>query len=311
MKSFQVLVGKVHDLPLCCVAVPTLVQTTLPVDEEVDIQSHILIPPRQARAEMSNLMKASYKLTWISSYRVGPSMIPYFDFVASNSSAVDTVSFVEISYAELNSTILLMEGRNYFVSLLIDRIRGKNPPEPTYSVIFTRRDEIFETQVFLRDSLSRYKARLAHKFQAGFRLLSQSFCSIRGSIEVSSVFIRDKRIPLQIPTPRYPLWRAMVNLTFFQFTKATLVEARKNFIPAAVEVYKVDGISQSLFSVVYEERTDETEGNWFRWSLNSTTATRFIQEQIKRSWDIYITTAYTYLGKTEHFIELTRKQKYR
>jgi len=301
---------EVLDYSLYCIAVPTLAQP-LPVEEEAEVQSHILIPPRQARAAMSNLMTAGYKLTWISSYRVGPDMVPYFDFVATNSSIVDTVSFVEISFSELNSTIHLMEGRNYFASLLIDRIRGKNPLEPTYSVIFTRRDEIFETQVFLRDSLRAYKTRLARKFQAGFRLLSQSFCSIRGSIEVSSVFIRDKRIPLHIPTPTYPPWRALMNLTFFQFTEATLAEAKKNFIPAAVEVYKLDGISQSLFSVVFEERTDVTEGNWFRWSLNSTAATSFIRDQIRRSWDIYITTAYTYLGRTEHFIELTRKQKYR
>jgi len=253
-------------------------------------------------------MKAGYKLTWISSYRVRPDMIPFFDFVVSNSSCVDTVAFVEISFAELNETIHVMEQRKFFVSLLIDRIRGKNPSEPSYSVIFTRRDEIFETKVYL--TLAKYKVRLSRKFRNGYRLLSQSFCSIRGSIEVSSVFIRDRRIAFNIPTPKYPQWRAVVNLTFFQFTEVTLTEARKNFIPVAVEVYKVGGVAQSMFSVVYEERTDRTEGNWFRWSLNSTAARMLIEETIARSWDIFITTAYTYLGKTEHFIEFTRKQKY-
>lgn len=257
-------------------------------------------------------MNADYKLSWISSYRVGPEMVPYFDFVVTNNSAVDTLAFVEISYAQLNETIHAMKEKRYYVSLLIDRIRGKNPTEPTYSVIFTRRDEIFETMVHLRDTLETYKVRLAQKFQDGFRLLSQSFCSIRGSIEVSSVFIIDRRIHFKFPTPKYPEWRAMVNLTFFEFTGATLKEARRNFIPAAVEVYKVDGLTQSLFSVVFEERTAVTEGNWFRWSLNSTAAVEFIRANTgdDHSWDIFITTAYTYLGKTEHFIELTRKHRY-
>lgn len=259
---------------------------------------------------MSSLMKAGYKLTWISSYRVGPDMIPYFDFVVSNDSALDTIAFVEIRFAELNETIHVMEQRKYFVSLLIDRIRGKNPLEPSYSVIFTRRDEIFETKVHLRDTLAKYKVRLVRKFRNGYRLLSQSFCSIRGSIEVSSVFIRDRRIAYNIPTPKYPKWRAEVNLTFFEFTDTTLREARKNFIPVAVEVYKIDGVAQSLFSVVYEERTDRTEGNWFRWSLNTTAARLLIKENVAKSWDIFLTTAYTYLGRTEHFIEFTRKQKY-
>ena len=268
------------------------------------------MPPRQARVDIQNLMDSGYKLMWISSYRVGPSMTPFFDFVASNDSAVDTLSQVEISFAVLNQSIYTMQERGYFIKLLIDRIRGKNPSEPTYSVIFEKRDEIFETQVFLRDSFSTYNTRLGRMASDGFRLISHSFCSIRGNIEVSSVFIRDRRIPFNIPTPTYPRWLTNSNLTFFEFTDATLREARNSFIPFAVEVYRYGKGTQSLFTVLFEDRTEETEGNWFRWSLNTTQVRELVKEQTRNTWDIYLTTGYTHSGKTEHFVEFTRKKRH-
>ena len=67
--------------------VPTLLRPKVS-SGAVDVQSHILVPPRQARDDIRNLMASGYKLTWISSYRVGLSKSPYFDFVASNNSAI-------------------------------------------------------------------------------------------------------------------------------------------------------------------------------------------------------------------------------
>lgn len=237
-------------------------------------------------------------------------MNPYFDYVVSNFSALDTTAFVEIQFAELNQTIHTMQERGYYVRLLIDRIRGKSPTAPTYSVVFEPRDEIFETQVYLRDSFATYKTRLATKIRDGYRLISHSFCSIRSHIEVSSVFIRDRRIPLNISTPTYPRWQTRNNLTFFEFTETTLNMAREFYIPLSVEVYKVNGISESLFTVTYEERTKLTKGNWFRWSLNSTAAQELVNTETKTSWDTFLTTGYTYLGKTEHFVEFTRKPRF-
>ena len=201
-----------------------------------------------------------------------------------------------------------MQERGYFVKLLIDRIRGKRPTEPSYSVIFEPRNEILETQVYLRDQYDTFLTRLANKTHEGFNLISHSFCSIRNKIEVSSVFTRDRRIPLNISAPFYPHRQTLSNLTFFQFTDKTLRLAHKDYVPSSVEVYMLPKISESLFTVTYTKRTEATRGNWFRWSLNTTEIQDIVKTETKRSWDVFITTGYTYLGKTEHFVEFTRKQ---
>lgn len=265
--------------------------------------------PRQARDKIQTLITGGHKLTWISSTRLGPSRKPYFDFVATNSSTIDTISYVEIRFNELNQTIFRLKEEGYFVKLLIDRIRGRNSLEPSYSVIFERRDPIYETRVFLRDSYQAYTSRLSTNTKAGFRLLSQSFCSIQGVIEATSVYVRDRRIPFGIPTPSQPGLVVRSNLTFFQFTTETLRKANEGYYPFAVEVFTQGSTSDSYFSVVYEERSGNSQGNWFRWSLNTTAARDIIERETRSTsaWDVYLTVGYTYLGYTEHFIEFKRK----
>lgn len=275
----------------------------------MDVEVTILMSPRQARDRMETLMGSGYMLTWISSYRLGPEMKPYFDFVASNSSLVDTVSYVEIGYDELNKTIHDMEKRGYFVRLLIDRIRGRNPSEPSYSVIFEPRGAILKTEVFLRDSYTDYLSRLSRNIAAGYRLLSQSFCSIRAQVEVASVYTRDRRIALNIPVPQAPAMEVKNNMTFFDFTRATLALARNGYFPSAVEVFAQGSSTNSYFSAIYEERDVFSHGNWFRWSLNTTAARDMIERETRRSWDVYLTVGYSYLGNTEHFVEFKRKVK--
>lgn len=263
--------------------------------------------PRQARDKITTLMDSGYKLTWISSYRLGPDRTPYFDFVATNSSAVDTVSYVEIGYDMLNQTIHEMRKGGYYVRLLIDRIRGRNPSEPSYSVIFEPRDAIFETEVVMRDRYAAYTKRLESNTKAGYRLISHSFCSIRNRVEATSVYIRDRRIPHNIPVPQYPSLLVRNNMTFFEFTTATLSMAIAGFYPYSVEVFTQGTTSRSYFSVIYEERDDNSQGNWFRWSLNTTAARSLIEKELQRSWDVYLTAGYTYLGNSEHFVEFKRK----
>lgn len=263
--------------------------------------------PKEARDRMQTLMSGGYKLTWISSYRLGPEMDPYFDFVASNSTLVNTFSYVEIRYEELNKSIRDMKGKGYFVSLLIDRIRGRNPSEPSYSVIFAPRNAILETEVYLRDSYSDYLSRLFKNTNDGYRMVSQSFCSIRSSVEVASVYTRDRRIPLNIPTPYSPAMQVRSNMTFFHFTTITLKLAVDGYFPSAVEVFAQGSSTNSYFSVIYEERDVETHGNWFRWSLNTTAARDMIERETRNSWDVYLTVGYTYLNNMEHFVEFRRK----
>ncbi len=274
-----------------------------------DTQVTLLMSPRQAREKIQSLMSSGYMLTWISSYRLGPAMNPYFDFVATNSTTVDTESYVEIGYNQLNRTIREMKEKGYDIKLLIDRKKGRNPSEPSYSVIFEPRDPIFESVIFLRDKFKVHESRLATMLEAGYRLVSHSSCAIRGDIETTSVYARDRRIAFGIPTPTSPQQVVRNNMTFFEFTHMTLRLAKNNYYPHTVEVYSLPSHSDSIFSVVYEERNVKTEGNWFRWSLNATAARSIIETETRVSWDVYITTGYTYLGSSQHFIEFKRKRQ--
>ncbi len=267
----------------------------------------ILVSPRQARDHIKQLMRDNYKLTWVSSYRLGPDLRPFFDYIATNSSSIDTISYVEIGFVELNTTIQLMEKKGYFIKLLIDRIRGKNPDEPSYSVIFEPRHSIYETEVFLRDNYLSFSRRLEKMMEDGYNLISYSFCTIRGVVEVTSVYTRDKRLLFNIPIPSLPAMVFKGNLTFFEFTTVALEYAIKGFYPYSVEVYKQASSPYSFFSVLFKERTESTQGNWFRWSLNTTAARDLIRTETVQSWDVTLTTGYTYLGNSEHFIEFKRK----
>lgn len=292
---------------LLAVPNPSITPPPSLTEGNTDVEVILLMSPRQARDRIKTLMDSGYKLTWISSYRLGPSMNPYFDFVASNSSRVDTVSYVEISYEKLNSSIREMRGKGYSVKVLIDRIRGRNPSEPSYSVIFEPRNAIFETEVFLRDSFKAYEVRLAANTRDGYRISSHSFCSIQGSVETTSVYTRDRRLAYNIPVPKYPALVVRNNMTFFDFTTATLTLAGEGFYPYSVEVFVQGDRTDSSFSTIYEERNDNSQGNWFRWSLNTTAARDLIQLETSKSWDVYLTVGYTYLSKSEHFVEFKRK----
>jgi hypothetical protein len=215
---------------------------------------------------------------------------------------------VEINYNKLNRSIHEMKEQGYFVSLLIDRIRGPNPSEPSYSVIFAPRNPILETEVHLREKYTEYLSHLSRNMDSGFRLISQSFCSINETVEVATVYTRDKRIPLNIGTPLAPSQQVRSNMTFFQFTRFTLDAAREGFFPYAIEVFSQGRRStDSYFSVIYEKRNSDTHGNWFRWSLNETTARDMIERETRVAWDVYLTVGYTYLGNREHFVEFRRK----
>lgn len=159
----------------------------------------------------------------------------------------------------------------------------------------------------MRESYEDYLSRLSSNREAGYRLISLSFCSIRNHVEVASVYTRDRRIPLNLPVPPAPAMEVKNNMTFFEFTTTTLGLANDGYFPSAVEVFTQGHRTNSYFSVIYEERNLQTHGNWFRWSMNTTAARDLIEKETRRSWDVYITVGYTYLGKTEHFIEFRRK----
>ena len=264
--------------------------------------------PRQVRAKVDDLVADGYKVLWVSPYRVGPDFKPYFDVILTNSSEEDTIEYLDLKVDQMNQTIQRMRTQGYSAKYIVTRDRGKTPGIHTsYSAVFVRKNDILETEVFLRDSLQEYEQRLSSKTLEGYRLLSHSFCKIQGQIEVVSVYERDRRLAFNISVPNLVQWQSKHNLPFFNFSDIALALGREGYYPSYVESYNFgSGTDNSRFAAVFE-KPNGPNLNWFRWALNTTTAKDTIRSELEGgTWRPLISLAYNYLGNVRHYLGFTR-----
>lgn len=277
---------------------------------KADYHAILKRPPRQARAEVNDLIADGYEVLWVSPYRVGPDLRPYFDVILTNSSEADTIGYLDLKVDQMNQTIKRMKTQGYSAKYIVTRGRGKNPATHTsYSAVFIQKNDILETEVFLRDSLQEYEERLSRKTSEGYRLVSHSFCNIQGQIEVVSVYERDRRLAFNISVPNLVQWQSGHNLTFFKFSEVALTLGRDGYYPAYVESYNFgSGTDNSRFAAVFEKPND-VNLNWFRWALDTTTARDTINSELEGGiWQPLISLAYNYLGNVRHYLGFTRRE---
>ena len=267
--------------------------------------------PRQARSAVEDLVDNNgYKVLWVVPYRVGPDLKPYFDVILTNSSQADTKAFMDLNVDVMNRTIYEQQALGYSARLIVGRDRGKNPSAPSYSAVFTRKNTIFETEVYLRESIQEYEARLSSKTASGFRLISHSFCKIQGWWEVVSVYERDRRLAfnITIPDSDRTLWQSEHNLTFFKFSEVALRLGSDGFYPTYVQSID-DSTTNSKFAAIFEKPGSGVNLNWFRWALNLTTVRDTINAELADGiWEPLITVAYNYLGNIRHYLGFTRSR---
>ena len=247
----------------------------------------------------------------MSPYRVGPDLKPYFDVILTNSSQADTKGFLDLTFDDMNRTIHEMKAEGYSASVIVDRARGKAPTAPSYSAVFTRKNEIFETEVYLRDNVQQYDQRLNRMRAAGYRLISHSFCEIQGQLEVASVYERDRRLGFNITVPNMVQWQSYYNLAFFNFSEIALTLGRDGYYPYYVESYNLQGVSttsSSVFAAIFEQPIGPNL-NWFRWSLSKATAEDTITSELSGGiWVPSISLAYNYLGNIRHYLGFSRRR---
>jgi hypothetical protein len=294
------------DVPL-----PTAPPNPLSPQFKADFQFRLKWSPRQARGEVNDLIADGYKLLWAAPYRVGPDLKPYFDVILTNSSEADTKGFMDLTFEDMNRTIHRMKTEGYSASVIIDRVRGKAPRAPSYSAVFTRKNEILETEVFLRDSIQEYDERLQRMKAAGYRLISHSFCVIQGELEVVSVYERDRRLAFNITVPNLLQWQSYYNLPFFNFSEIALKLGRQGYYPYYVESYNlpvVSTTSSSVFAAIFEQPIGHNL-NWFRWALAKAVAEETITSELTDGiWEPRVSLAYNYLGNVRHYLGFTRRR---
>ena len=291
------------------IPLPTAPPNPLEPTYKADYKVILKMSPRQARAEASDLQLNGYKILWVSTYRVGQNKKPYVDVILTNSSEADSKGFIDLSHSDMNQTIYDMKLQGYTASYIVSRVRGRNPPAPSYSAVFTRKNNIFETEVFLRDSVQEYEQRLTKRKADGHRLLSHSFCEIAGQLEVVSVYERDRRLAYNISIPDSELWESYHNITFFNFSDVALRRGREGYYPSYVEAYNFGATTdQSNFAAVFVKPIG-LNLNWFRWALNTTAAKQTIDSELEDStWVPMISLAYNYLGNVRHYLGFTRRK---
>ena len=291
------------------VRLPTAPPNPLVPRFKADFHVVLKTSPRQARSEVEDLVADGYKVLWVSPYRVGPNLKPYFDVILTNSSEADTIGYLDLSVDELNQTIHDASMRGYSASYVVSRDRGKNPTAPSYSAVFTRKNDIFETEVFLRDNVQMYEQRLTRKRAEGYRLLSHSFCGIQGQLEVVSVYERDRRLAFNISVPDLLQWQSQHNLTFFKFSEVALNLGRDGYYPSYVESFNFGSETEhSRFAAVFE-KPNGVNLNWFRWALELSAARETINNELDDGiWQPLISFAYNYLGNIRHYLGFTRRR---
>ena len=293
------------DVPL-----PTAPPNPLVPRFQADTQFRLKWSPRQARGEVDDLIADGYKLLWAAPYRVGPDLKPYFDVILTNSSEADTKGFMDITFDNMNRTIHESKAEGYSASIIISRDRGKTPTAPSYSAIFTRKNDILETEVYLRDSVQQYDQRLARMKAAGYRLLSHSFCVIQGQLEVVSVYERDRRLGFNITVPNILQWQSYYNLPFFNFSEIALTLGRQGYYPYYVHSYNLPGgtATSSVFAAIFEQPIGHNL-NWFRWALDQAAAEETITSELTDGiWEPRISLAYNYLGNVRHYLGFARRR---
>ena len=301
----------IPSVPDINVPLPTAPPNPLTPQFKADFQFRLKWSPRQARGEVDDLIAEGYKLLWAAPYRVGPDLKPYFDVILTNSSEADTKGFMDLTFNEMNQTIHEMKAEGYSASVIVDRARGKAPTAPSYSAVFIRKNDILETEVYLRDSVQEYNERLIRMKAAGYRLISHSFCVIQGQLEVASVYERDRRLAFNITVPNLLQWQSYYNLPFFNFSEIALSLGRQNYYPYYVESYNLPGVSttsSSVFAAIFEQPIGPNL-NWFRWALNKATAEDTITSELTDGiWEPRISLAYNYLGNIRHYLGFTRRR---
>ena len=293
------------------IPLPTAPPNTLTPKFKADFQFRLKWSPRQARSEVDDLTAEGYKLLWVAPYRVGPSLKPYFDVILTNSSEADTKGFMDLTFDDMNRTIHEMKAEGYSASVVVDRARGKAPTAPSYSAVFTRKNDILETEVYLRDRVQEYEERLKRMKAAGYRLISHSFCEIQGQLEVASVYERDRRLAYNITVPNLLRWQSYYNLPFYNFSEVALSLGRQNYYPYYVESYNLQGVSttgNSVFAAIFEQPIGPNL-NWFRWSLERSAAEDTITSELTDGiWEPRVSLAYNYLGNIRHYLGFTRRR---
>lgn len=226
------------------------------------------------------------------------------DVIVTNSTQVDSRGFLDLTFVKMNESLYEMEEEGYFVHSISDRRRGSNPAAPSYSVLYEKRPEHIETKVFLRDSVATYYSRLADMKSKGYRLISHSFCDIRGSVETTSVYIRDRRLLHNISIGRLPKWESYLNLSFLDFTRETLRLSPSNMYPSFIETNVVN--RESRFSIIFLENL-ENIATWYRWGVDTDDTIATLGEEEPR-WEPRMSTSYNYNGMVKHFFLMERRR---
>ena len=284
------------------VELPTLPPTS--PRQESDMHAIISVSPRQARSLANALLHNGYHIIWTTAYTTGPSFKPYMDVILTNSTQVDTRGFLDLTFNKMNETLFQMKDEGYFPKYISDRRRGSDPSAPSYNAVFIKRPDYIETQVFLRESVDMYNLRLIDMKSKAYRLISHSFCEIKGRTETTAVYIRDRRVLHNITIGRQPAWESYYNRSFLQFTRDTLRLSPQKFYPIFVETNTVNG--ESRFAAIYLEQLDDI-GTWYRWGV-ATESTRETFEVEEVNWEPVMSTSYNYNGLVNHFFVFQRRQ---
>lgn len=264
--------------------------------------------PKQTRQEVESLVSKGYKVTWITTHLGGPSQRHYFDVILTNHSQVDTRTFIDLNSAVANKTIKQMAHEGYSLEKISDRERGLSSSKAlSYTLLFTRTDDIMETKVFLGDSPEAYDERLSRMNSSGFRIISHSIAHSSGKYQVSSIFRRDRRLAFNISIDPVPQVKSFLNFTFFEFTRSSLNLAKRNYYMSHLEVHSNPRKHSSQFSAIFKENTKESihNGHWFRWGLDSNAVQTLITSQVD-DWDPHMITGYNYLGNVRYFVLFVR-----
>lgn len=260
---------------------------------------------------MATLIAEGYKVTWITTHRGGASQRHSFDIILTNHTSVDTRVFIDLGYVQLNETINRMSDEGYSVQTISDRERGIAPSSSiSYTVLFTRTEDILETEVFLRDSVDEYYERLSRMNASGYKIVSHSVVHFNSKHEVSSVYKRDRRLVFNITLDTPPKFESFFNVTFFDFTRLSLDIVRRNYYLNFVEVHADIGYPSARFSAILYEHTDRTihRGNWFRWGLDEEAVKALIAVE-GANWDPFLICGYNYIGVLRYFISFVRHVK--
>ena len=262
---------------------------------------------KDVHGELERHEADGYRPKWCITY--GSGQRSSADLILTNETGFHSLCLPEVGNKSLPRVLQKQAEQGYHLWHIGTRIRGRNVTRPAFSLLLKPIPPHLEHVYYLREGESDYLEHLETLSARNFTLVSHSFYYIDDQLFASSVYVRDRRLPLGVAIRRSPprRWRSFYNLSLDEFASQLTRQANQSFYPTSVNSYQHPSGNESRFSLVFQESPPAAPEKWITWGLNETGVAEMLNSS--RSWfKPELSLGYLHGDREEFYLQMVRKR---